>query len=147
MTSKTQASSPTHAITQHPLLLLDRDVRHGGCSGKCESFTMPCNVERGLPNCITVPICLGGVFHVTLGVMELQHVAPHQEQRCLSTSMCWTQYETICRLYGFKSQILLCHIFPAYIQVRTRSDQTLALTSNYCVTLLFVNLYNTHTAM
>lgn len=121
VTSKTEASGPTHAITRHPPLPLD-----GGWSGKCESFTMPCNAERGLwglPDCITVPICLGGVFHVTSGVTELWRVTPHQEQRYLPEPMC-RRLETISNFYGLGSQILECHILLACIKARTRSGQT-----------------------
>lgn len=49
MTSKTQASSQTHAITRHPLLPLDEAVCHGSYSGKCELRTMSFNrQERSL---------------------------------------------------------------------------------------------------
>lgn len=142
MTSKTEANGPTHAITQHPLPPLDRAVRHGGCSGKCESLTMPCNTERGLwglPDCITVPICLGGVFHVTLGVTELWHVTPRQEQRYLSISTCLCDsMKRSATFMGFRSQILTCHILLAYIKVRT------CLSSSHCIMLFFVNVDNTH---
>lgn len=65
MTSKAEANGQAHAITRRPLLPLDRAVRHVGRAGKCESHTMSCNAERavrGLPDCIAVPVRLGGVF-------------------------------------------------------------------------------------
>lgn len=61
VTSKTQANCQMLAITQYPLLNLDKVVCHGGCSGKYDLFTIPCNAESGLlclPNCIAVPNCL-----------------------------------------------------------------------------------------
>lgn len=58
VTSKTLASGLTPAITQHPLLPLDRTVRHSGCSGKCESLWMPCNAEREIcEGCQTASLC------------------------------------------------------------------------------------------
>lgn len=79
-------------------------------------------------------------FKLLLGVMELWHVTSHHGERYLSTSLCWTQYETISNFYGFRSQILICHFLLAYIKVRTRSDQTTCLTSSYCIMLFFVNV-------
>lgn len=48
-------------------------VRHGGCSGKCESCTMPCTAEKG-PATLHHSAHLSAVFHVASGVMGLQHV-------------------------------------------------------------------------
>lgn len=54
------------------------------------------------------------------------------------------QYETVSKFYVFfRSQILVCHIPPGYIKVRTRSDQTTRLSSSDCIMPFFVNVYNT----
>lgn len=54
-------------------------------------------------------------FHVTLGVMELQHVTQEAEM-FIHIRALETPYETIGSVYGFRSQILICHILLALHQ-------------------------------
>lgn len=140
-------TAQTHAIAQHPSLPLDGAVRHSDWSGKCESLTMPRNAERGLwglPGCITVPICLGGVFTWLRGSRSSGMWLHIAGQRYLSTSVtCWThRTKQSASFMVFRSQILVCHILPSYNKVRTRSDQNTRLSSSYCIMPFFVNVYN-----
>lgn len=136
VTSKTEANGPTHAITQHPSLASGR--------GPCVTADEVENVNRSqclvmqrevYEACQTASLCpfvwvvfFGG--RVILGVMELWHVTPHQEQRYLSISMCWrhrTQQSATSMLLGSR----LSYVTFALFTWRWGQGQT-------CIMLFFV---------
>lgn len=134
------------AITQHPLLPLRRAVRHRGRTGKCESLAMPCNAAESSLRPARLHRCAHSsrrCFHVTLGVDgALVASAPSGAEIFIHGPE--THYETSAYFYGSRSRSLVCHILPAYINARTRSDRTACLSSSDCIMLFFVNVHNTH---